>query len=147
VQRPQGKGLGVQPLFQLPGDTTRWFMPITLVPEAADEKGSFVFGLVSARQMAAGADTLRLLPDSYVTFAGTDGRRLLRYRKDRDVVEVGGPPLPGERMQQMVEPRGSFEMRNSITGIPQLAGYARSSALPAKVSTAVTFASVSRHSA
>jgi diguanylate cyclase (GGDEF)-like protein len=130
VQRPREPGLGVQALFQLPDDESRWFMPITLVPESGAVDGPYVFGLVSVRQMAAGADTLRLLPDSYATFATADGRRLVRYRKDSDTLEVGGPPLPEERLREMVAPRGSFEMHNSITGRPQLAGYAHSTALP-----------------
>jgi diguanylate cyclase (GGDEF)-like protein len=137
IARPQAGGLAVQQLIQLPGQEA-WYMPITLAAGGTDASGAFVFALVSARQMVTGADSLRLLPDSYVTFAAADGRRLLRYRKDSDTLEVNGPPLPLERLQEMApRAQGSFEMDNSITGRPQLAGYARSTVLPMYVAAVV----------
>jgi diguanylate cyclase (GGDEF)-like protein len=137
IVRPGTGGLAVQQLIQMPGQAA-WYMPITLAAGGTDASGAFVFALVSARQMVAGADSLRLLPDSYVTFAAADGRRLVRYRKDSDTLDVNGPPLPLERLEVMsARPQGSFEMLNSITGTPQLAGYARSTVLPMYVAAVV----------
>jgi diguanylate cyclase (GGDEF)-like protein len=137
IQRPPTPGVALLQLIQIPG-TSDWFMPVTLAADASAEAGSFEFCLIPARRMAAGADSLRLLPDSYVTFAAADGRRLLRYRRGQDMLEVNGPPLPPERLAVMgVQGHGSFEMDNSINGRPQIAGYSRSSVLPLYVATVV----------
>jgi diguanylate cyclase (GGDEF)-like protein len=135
IQAPQPVGLGLQQFLHVPG-RTEWFMPITLAAE--DASGAFVFALVSARQLIAGGDVVNLLPDSYVAFATADGRRLLRYWKDSDVVEVNGSPLPEERLDTMRgNGQGSFEMQNAISGQVQIAGYAHSTVLPMYVASIV----------
>jgi len=135
LQEPPPKGLGIQQLIHVPG-RREWFMPIAL--DAADDSGAFVFALISARDLVAGADSLRLLPQSYVAFAGTDGRRLLRYWQHTDAVEANGPALPDERLDVMRgDGSGSFEVANSITGESQIVGYAHSTVLPMYVGTVV----------
>jgi diguanylate cyclase (GGDEF)-like protein len=137
VVRPRADGFDVQQLVQLPSGT-EWYVPVTLNGPGSGTDRAFGFSLVSARHMAAGAESLRLLPDSYVAFVAADGRRLLRYRQGEASLEVNGPPLPPQRLQVMhAHGAGSFEMSNSITGAPQIAGYARSSVLPVYVAAIV----------
>jgi diguanylate cyclase (GGDEF)-like protein len=134
--QPSVRGLAVQQMIQLPG-RKEWFLPITLASDG-DGAAGFVFALIPASQLVAGADSLRLLPGSYVSFVASDGRRLLRYWKDRDALEVNGPPMPDDRLDVMDgQARGSFEMLNSISGQAQLAGFARSTVLPIVVATVV----------
>jgi diguanylate cyclase (GGDEF)-like protein len=137
IHRPASEAIEVQQLVQLPGRQD-WYMPVLMPTLDGGRDGSFEFALIPAWRMAAGADSLRLLPESYVTFAAADGRRLLRYRKGEDRLEVNGPPLPKERLVVLqASPSGSLEMTNSITGRPQIAGYAHSAALPLYVAAVV----------
>jgi len=140
LRAQQAGGLGVQKFINVPGSRD-WFLPVTLT--AGDATGAFAFSLVPARQLVAGTDSLRLLPESYVSFVATDGQRLLRYWKDSDAIEVNGPMLPEERLDAMKEhAQGTFEFFNSITGRAQIAGYVHSSQLPLYVAAVVPTSSL-----
>jgi diguanylate cyclase (GGDEF)-like protein len=137
IVRPKSGDIELMQLIQIPGQSD-WYLPITRPMSGAFPDGAFEFCLIPAWRMVAGADSLRLLPDSYVAFVATDGRRLLRYRKDRDLFEANGPALPPAITETLLARRqGSLEGPNSVTGTPQIVGYARSAVLPMWVSTIV----------
>ncbi|MEO5686897.1 MAG: EAL domain-containing protein [Burkholderiaceae bacterium] len=133
LRKASDRGIALQPLLR-PSATSEWLMPVTLpVPG-----GGTVFALVSASRIAAGTESLNLLPESIVALVGSDGTRLLRYTRGNEALVVNGPPLDARRLAQLrAAPAGYLDFFSQVYQRRQIAGFVRSATLPLYVAVLV----------
>ncbi len=137
----QGPEVEMRPVIRLP-DHDDWYVPmvVSLGPAGGD-----CVALIPARRLLAGADTLLLLREGFVSLVTDDGTRLLRYYKAHDSFEVGGPPLAASSLRELRSRRvGSFESDNFVTGERQLVGYSKAPSLPLYVGAIIPQAELYR---
>ncbi|HLJ37128.1 MAG TPA: bifunctional diguanylate cyclase/phosphodiesterase [Steroidobacteraceae bacterium] len=136
------------PAVQLPGDET-WYVPLTLGARRADAVDA-VFALVPARSLVVAAQSLQLIPGSWLNFVTADGTRLFRYVPSRDAVEIPEGRTPPEVLDlAAAHPSGILELSQlpasvqarTLPGI-YLDGYSRSALLPLYVTTTVPVSSL-----
>jgi diguanylate cyclase (GGDEF)-like protein len=136
---PQGTDLDVSYLIRLPpkGD---WYLPITLPLARRSGASPVAFALVSARQLLASTDSLRLIPDSFVNLVTTDGRLLVAYAPGS-----GSFSAPRQRVSPQSLARAGDRRSGVFLSLPSetwFVGFARSTALPLYVSASVPIASL-----
>jgi len=137
----QGTGLAVSTLLRYPekGD---WYLLLTLDFQNGANEPATAFALVPVRRLLASTDSLRLIPDSFVSLVTMDGRMLIAYSPGTGSFRA----LP-----HRVSPQ-SFELvRNQRSGVflslPSKTGYvgfARSTMLPLYVGASIPIASLRR---
>ncbi len=139
--RPRGTGLGVSYLLRLPAGED-WYLPITLEFGRPPGEPAVAFALVPVRRLLAGTDSLRLIPDSWVSLVTTDGRLLAYYAPGSGSFEV---------FRRRISPQSLEAVQNRSSGVilslpsrDGFVGFARSSALPLYVGACVTMASLRR---
>jgi len=141
AEAAQAPGAEMRPVVKLPGQDD-WYVPLVI---SLGRTGGDSLALIPARRLVAGADTLLLLRDGFVSLVTTDGTRLFRYYKARDTFEVGGPPLSSSSLRELrARPVGSFESDNFLTGERQLVGFAKSPSLPLYVGAVLSEAELYR---
>jgi diguanylate cyclase (GGDEF)-like protein len=138
---PHGTGLGVSPLLQLAANG-EWYLPITLDFRNGSNEPATAFALVPVRRLLASTDSLRLIPDSFVSLVTTDGRMLVTYSPGTGSFHA----LP-----RRISPQSFARVRNHLSGVflslPSKTGYvgfARSTALPLYVGASIPIASLRR---
>ncbi len=131
------EGLELHHLIQLPGNA-RWFVPLTIGVPRADRGFDTAYALVPAQRVLTGTDSLRLLPDGWISIVTTRGVRLLSYSKDQDKLEVVWPDLPGGLLsRQTATPTGTLELRGPVDGLQYIASWSGSASLPFFVAASV----------
>ena len=136
------------PIVQLPADRT-WYLPVTLGTRR-DEALGVVFALIPVRSLASAAQSVQLIPGSWMNFVTTDGTRLFRYVPSRDAVEVPSGRTPPEVLAlAAAHPSGILELSQLPLSIQaqtrpgiSLDGYSRSALLPLYVTTTVPVSSL-----
>ena len=138
---PGGTGLGVLYPLQLPAKDD-WYLPIILNFRGSSAEPQVAFALVPVRRLVESTDSLRLIPDSFVSLVTTDGRRLFSYAPGGGTFNT----LRGHVSRQSLELAG--DRRSGVfLSLPSksgFVGFARSSALPLYVSASVPIASLRR---
>ena len=146
--QPEVGEIALCSIVKLPGDDA-WYLPVTLGARRGDAV-NVVFALVPARSLVAAAQSLQLIPGSWLNFVTTDGTRLFRYVPSRDAIEVPTGRTPPEVLDlAAAHPSGILELSRlppsvrarTIPGI-YLDGYSRSSLLPLYVTTTVPVSSL-----
>ncbi|HEY2036860.1 MAG TPA: EAL domain-containing protein [Steroidobacteraceae bacterium] len=139
---PHGTGSGVSALLRLPADGT-WYLPITLDFRNGSNGPATAFALVPVRRLLASTDSLRLMPDSFVSLVTGDGRMLVTYSPGTGSFQT----LPSHISQQSLE-RISQRRSGVFLTLPSKSGYvgfARSAAVPLYVGASVSIASLRWH--
>ena len=148
ICQPDGGTIELCPVIKLPGDDA-WYLPLALGAPHGDAV-DVVFALVPARSLVAAAQTLQLIPGSWLNFVTADGTRLFRYVPSRDAIEVPSGRTPQEVLDLAArQPAGILELSQlprsiqaqTIPGI-YLDGYSRSALLPLYVTTTVPVSSL-----
>jgi diguanylate cyclase (GGDEF)-like protein len=147
LRAPPGQ-LALKPLIRLSAKDT-WYLPVILAPGRGSPLEA-IFALVPARRLLAGAESLELIPDSWISLVNPDGTRLLRYSQGRDGLEVGGARVPREVLELVAKnPSGTLDRTQlSSRSLAQLlpgsavAGYSRSPSLPLYVSAVIPLSSL-----
>jgi diguanylate cyclase (GGDEF)-like protein len=136
------------PLRLVPGSA--WYLPVTLEAVRGRTPLWTVIALVPIRSLLAGAESLQLLPDSWVSLIKPDGTRLLQLQPSRDRLQVGGRRVPREVLD-LVSGRlaGTLDrLQLSTSAASQLppgaavAGYSRSPEFPLYVSATIPFSAL-----
>ena len=136
-----GIGLKLGYLVSLPHQQGL-YLPITLAGGSGADEPEVVFAFVPVRRLLASTDSLRLIPDSFVSLVTIDGRRLVAYAPGSGTFKViGGRASPQSLAQVGGRSSGVFLSLPSKSG---LIGFARSSALPLYVGASVPIASLRR---
>ncbi|HEV7137454.1 MAG TPA: EAL domain-containing protein [Steroidobacteraceae bacterium] len=137
---PRRTGLDVSYLIRLAAPD-EWYLPITLDFRGGSDAREVAFALVPARRLIASTDSLRLIPDSFVSLVAPDGRLLVSYapgsgsfnalhRHARQPLEQAGDRRSGVFL--------------SLPAKDRFVGFARSAALPVYVRVSVSTASLRR---
>jgi diguanylate cyclase (GGDEF)-like protein len=136
---PHGTGLAVSTLLRLPGSGD-WYLLLTLGFRGGSNEPATAFALVPARRLLASTDSLRLIPDSFVSLVTLDGRMLIAYSPGTGSFRA----LP-----HRVSPQSLALVRNHRSGVflslPSKTGYvgfARSATLPLYVGASIPIASL-----
>lgn len=146
--QPESATIDLCPIITLPGDDA-WYLPLTL-PVRRGESADVAFALVPVRSLVAAAQSLQLIPGSWLNFVTTDGRRLFRYVPSRDAIEVPEGRTPREVLDLAAEhPSGILELSKLPASVQArtrpgiyLDGYSRSASLPLYVTTTVPVSSL-----
>src|SRR5581483_10584891 len=139
VLEPGSVGLGVSYPLQLPAQD-EWYLPITLQFRQSPADREVAFALVPVRRLVASTDSLRLIPDSFVSMVAVDGRRLFTYAPGVGSFKALRGHVSPQSLEQVGDRRnGVFLSLPSKSGF---VGFARSSALPLYVSASVPIASL-----
>jgi diguanylate cyclase (GGDEF)-like protein len=138
---PHGTGLAVSTLLR-PAATGDWYLLLTLDFRDGANEPATAFALVPVRRLLASTDSLRLIPDSFVSLVTMDGRMLVAYSPGTGVFRA----LP-----HRVSPQSLALVRNQRSGVflslPSKTGYvgfARSATLPLYVGASIPIASLRR---
>lgn len=138
---PGGTGLGFSYVLRLPAKEG-WYLPMTLGFRDGSGRPAVAFALVPVRRLIASTDSLRLIPDSFVSLVTTDGRLLVSYAPEHGTFRA---------VRGRVSPQSLSRAGNRRSGVflslPSRAGYvgfARSATLPLYVSASVPMASLRR---
>ena len=146
--QPEDATIDLCPIITLPGDDA-WYLPVTLTARRGDS-ADVVFALVPARSLVAAAQSLQLIPGSWLNFVTTDGTRLFRYVPSRDAIEVPQGRTPPEVLElAAAHPSGILELSQLPASVQArtrpgvyLDGYSRSASLPLYVTTTVPVSSL-----
>src|SRR5581483_4613327 len=139
VLEPGSVGLGVSYPLQLPAQD-EWYLPITLQFRQSPADREVACALVPVRRLVASTDSLRLIPDSFVSMVAVDGRRLFTYAPGVGSFKALRGHVSPQSLEQVGDRRnGVFLSLPSKSGF---VGFARSSALPLYVSASVPIASL-----
>ncbi|HVS75604.1 MAG TPA: EAL domain-containing protein [Steroidobacteraceae bacterium] len=140
--RSRGKGLGVSDLLRLPAGK-EWFLPITLdFRTRPADPAQIAFALVPARRLFASTESLRLLPDSFVSLVTVDGRLLVAYAPGAGSFIALRDRVSGQSLERVRNrSSGVFLSLPSKYGF---VGFARSTVVPLYVSASVPIASLRR---
>jgi diguanylate cyclase (GGDEF)-like protein len=142
ISHTHGSDVVLGQLVRLPGQQT-WYLPLTLGLRGGDPDRDVAFALVPARRLVAGTESLRLVPESWVSFVTADGTRLMSYSVDPGVLNVnGGQPVPPELLS--VKDSGITNRSELITGRSSIVAYVRTETLPLFVGTIVPISSLYR---
>ena len=138
-------GIDLWPPVQLPSDAA-WYIPMTLGIGRPETAIDGVLALIPARTLVSGAESLQLIPNSWISLTKPDGTRLLRYAQNRrDTLIVRGPRVSPEVMK-LVSGRASGTLdvvrmsqhaRATITPNTAIAGYSRSPQFPLYIATLI----------
>lgn len=129
--------------LQLPGDST-WYVPIALGTDPVATGAKAVFALVRVRSLLAGTDSLRVIPDSWITLYTPEGIRIFSYQPSHDFFELGDPPLQGELLARLTHgASGRLVGTDPTDQIRYVTGYSRSP-LPLYVASGIPVSSVRR---
>jgi diguanylate cyclase (GGDEF)-like protein len=124
-------------LIQLPGNGA-WYVPLTIGVARADARFDTAYALVPAQRVLTGTDSLRLLPDGWVSIVTTRGVRLLSYSRDQDKLEAVWPDIPKWMLdKETATPGGTFEVRGPVDGLQYIASWSDSDSLPFFVASSV----------
>jgi diguanylate cyclase (GGDEF)-like protein len=141
VLEPHGSGLGVGTLLQLPANAA-WYLPITLEFRSGSNEPATAFALVPIRRLIASTDSLRLIPDSFVSLVTTDGRMLVSYSPGTGSFRALPRHVSKQSLALVSNHRsGVFLSLPSKNGY---VGFARSTAVPLYVGASVPVASLRR---
>lgn len=139
--QPHAVGLAVSTLLRLTpnGD---WYLLLTLGFRSGPNEPATAFALVPVRRLLASTDSLRLIPDSFVSLVTMDGRMLVAYSPGSGAFHA----LP-----HRVSPQSLALVRSHRSGVfltlPSKTGYvgfARSATLPLYVGASIPIASLRR---
>jgi hypothetical protein len=109
ICQPDGGAIELCPIIKLPGDDA-WYLPLALGARRGDAV-DVVFALVPVRSLVAAAQTLQLIPGSWLNFVTADGTRLFRYVPSRDAIEVPSGRTPQEVLDLAArQPAGILEL-------------------------------------
>jgi diguanylate cyclase (GGDEF)-like protein len=134
-----GPGFALRPLVRL-SDGKGWYLPLTLRIGPGDSQDA-AFALVPVRRLISGAESLRLLPDSWVSLVTLDGTRLLGF-SGADRLQVNGARMPPELLKLAGAKSDVGDLIEPITGRKSVVGYSRSETVPLFVGTVVPFSSL-----
>jgi diguanylate cyclase (GGDEF)-like protein len=136
-----GARLDVSGLLRLTTDG-EWYLPITLEINSNPDQREVAFALVPARRLIANTDSLRLMPDSYISLVTTEGRLLVSYIPgDSSFKQLGGH-VSRESLAQAGNQRSGVFL--SLPSKAAFVGFARSAVVPLFVSASVPIASLRR---
>jgi diguanylate cyclase (GGDEF)-like protein len=139
--QPRATGLAVSTLLRLSANGD-WYLLLTLDFRSSSNEPTTAFALVPVRRLLAITDSLRLIPDSFVSLVTMDGRMLVAYSPGAGSFRA----LP-----HRVSPQSLALVRNHRSGVflslPSKVGYvgfARSATLPLYVGASIPIASLRR---
>ena len=139
--KPHGTGLAVSTILRLRAEGD-WYLLLTLDFQNGASGPATAFALVPVRRLLASTDSLRLIPDSFVSLVTMDGRMLIAYSPGTGSFRA----LP-----YRVSPQSLALVRKQRSGVflslPSKAGYvgfARSATLPLYVGASIPIASLRR---
>ena len=136
-----GTGLDVSGLLRLTADG-EWYLPVTLDVNSSSNPREVAFALVPARRLIANTDSLRLIPDSYISLVTTDGQLLVSYIPgDSSFKTLGGHVSRASLAQAGHQRSGVFL---SLPSKGAFVGFARSAVVPLFVSASVPIVSLRR---
>ena len=141
IFQPRGAGLDLSYLVRLP-TKDEWYLPVTLSFRTSVEGPDVAFALVPARRLVASTDSLRLIPDSFVSLVTTDGRLLVSYAPGSRSFEG-----PHHRVSRLSLEQVSGRRSGVFLSLPSkdgFAGFARSTTLPLYVGASVPIESLHR---
>jgi len=141
VLKPHGAGLDLGYLVQLTAHGDR-YLPVTLNFRTGSGERAVAFALIPARRLIASTDSLRLLPDSFVSLVTTDGRRLASYAPGSGSF-MAGPSHVSAQSLRVVGNRRSGVFLSVPSGLGYV-GFARCESVPLYVSASVPISSL-RH--
>lgn len=141
VLKVHGTGLAVLDLLQLPANS-EWYLPITLDLVRSSNEREVAFALIPVRRLIASTDSLRLIPDSYISLVTTDGRLLVSYAPGGGSFRTLGGHVSRESLAQASDRRSGVFL--SVPSKATFVGFARSGVLPLFVSASVPIASLRR---
>jgi diguanylate cyclase (GGDEF)-like protein len=141
LRGPHSTGLGLSDLIRLP-TKDEWYLPVTLDFRGGADQPEVAFALVPVRRLIASTDSLRLIPDSFVSLVTTDGRMLVSYAPGTGTFK----PL-----RRLISPQSLEQISHRRSGVflslPSQAGYvgfARSAVMPLYVGASVPITSLRR---
>jgi diguanylate cyclase (GGDEF)-like protein len=141
LRGPRSTGLGLSDLIRLP-TKDEWYLPVTLDFRSGADQPEVAFALVPVRRLIASTDSLRLIPDSFVSLVTTDGRMLVSYAPGTGTFK----PL-----RRLISPQSLEQISHRRSGVflslPSQAGYvgfARSAVMPLYVGASVPVTSLRR---
>jgi diguanylate cyclase (GGDEF)-like protein len=139
--QPHAAGLAVPALLRLAA-RGNWYLLLTLDFRSGSSGRATAFALVPVHRLLAGTESLRLIPDSFVSLVTMDGRMLIAYSPGTGTLRA----LP-----HRVSPESLAQIRNRRSGVflslPSKNGYvgfARSATLPLYVGASIPIASLRR---
>jgi hypothetical protein len=138
---PHGTGLHVSDLVRLPTED-KWYVPITLDLGGSSDQPALAFALVPVRRLIGRTDSLRVIPDSYVSLVTTDGRLLVSYTPGTASLHHSPHQVSPQSLEQVRGRRSGVFL--SLPSRAYYVGFARSTALPLYVSASVPIASLRR---
>ena len=137
----RGKGLALSDRLRLPTHD-EWYLPITLDINSSAAGRQVVFALIPVRRLIANTDSLRLIPDSFISLVTPDGRLLISYTPGGGSLKAPGGHVSRESLAQVSnQSSGVFLSLPSKKGF---VGFARSGVVPLYVSASVPIASLRR---
>lgn len=136
-----GTGLDVSSLLRLTADG-EWYLPIILDINSSSSPREVAFALVPARRLIANTDSLRLIPDSYISLVTTDGRLLVSYIPGDSSFKTLGGHVSRESLAQAGQQRSGVFL--SLPSKGSFVGFARSAVVPLFVSASVPIAALRR---
>jgi len=138
---PRGTGLALSDRLRLPSHD-EWYLPITLHINTGPQEQAVAFALIPVRRLIANTDSLRLIPDSFISLVRPDGRLLVSYDPGSGTLKAPGGHVSRASLEQVGSQRsGVFLSLPSKSGF---VGFARSAVVPLYVSASVPIASLRR---
>jgi diguanylate cyclase (GGDEF)-like protein len=148
LRAPAGQ-VDLGPLVRLPADYT-WYLPVILGAAHPESSIGEIFATMPALRLVTGAESLELIPHSWISVVKPDGTRLLHFSQAREGPVVGGPRVPKEVLDLIAKkPSGTLD-RTQLSAYANsqllpggaVAGYSRSPTLPLYMSAVIPLSSL-----
>src|SRR6185437_10339346 len=141
LRGPRGTGLGLSDLMRLPA-RDEWYLPVTLDFSGGANQREVAFALVPVRRLIAGTDSLRLIPDSFVSLVTTDGRMLVSYAPGTGTFKPIRRYISPQSLKQISHRRSGVFL--SLPSKGGYVGFARSAVIPLYVGASISTTSLRR---
>jgi diguanylate cyclase (GGDEF)-like protein len=141
LRGPRGTGLGLSDLMRLAA-RDEWYLPVTLDFRGGANQLEVAFALVPVRRLIAGTDSLRLIPDSFVSLVTTDGRMLVSYAPGTGTFKPIRRYISPQSLEMISHRRSGVFL--SLPSKGGYVGFARSSMMPLYVGASVATTSLRR---
>ena len=138
---PRSAGLDLSDLIELPTNG-EWYLPITLDFHGGANQPEVAFALVPVHRLIAGTDSLRLIPDSFVSLVTTDGRMLVSYAPGTGTFKPIRRYISPQSLKQISHRRSGVFL--SLPSKGGYVGFARSAVMPLYVGASISTTSLRR---
>lgn len=139
--KPRGTGLALSDRLRLP-TPDEWYLPITLDINTSPQEYAVAFALIPVRRLIANTDSLRLIPDSFISLVTPDGRLLVSYAPGGGSLKPPGGHVSRQSLEQVGNQLSGVFL--SLPSKGAFVGFARSAVVPLYVSASVPIASLRR---